>query len=106
MSSANLPRRGNNSSAEQNEVIKNERQLMFQLLQNQTLTATQISVALHAYRPNICRYKRTLEKSGRLREVKKIICPVTHFPAMTLTCNPELFPQNPQLELFDEGGTA
>lgn len=67
-----------------------ELQAVFNYLFRQPATATQVSVALNIYRPNLCRRKRKLEKDGRLWEVKKVICPITHYPAMQLTCNPDL----------------
>lgn len=66
-----------------------ELQAVFDYLFRQPATATQVAVALNIYRPNLCRRKRKLEKDGRLWEVKKIICPITHYPAMLLTCNPD-----------------
>ncbi len=67
-----------------------ELKAVFDYLFRQPATATQVSVALNIYRPNLCRRKRKLEKDGRLWEVKKIICPITKHPAMQLTCNPNL----------------
>ncbi|MBK7099537.1 MAG: hypothetical protein IPH58_15990 [Sphingobacteriales bacterium] len=66
-----------------------ELQAVFNYLFRQPATATQVATALNIYRPNLCRRKRKLEKEGRLWEVKKIICPITHYPAMLLTCNPD-----------------
>lgn len=82
----------------------NELQAVYCYLFKQPATATQVAVALDIYRPNLSRRKRTLEKAGHLREIKKVVCPVTHMPAMLLTCNPDLFPPQSQLNLFGEGG--
>ena len=82
----------------------NELKAVYELLRKQPLTATQTAVTLNIYRPNLCRRKRTLEKAGHLREIKKVICPITKHPAWQLTCNPDLFPPQSQLNLFGEGG--
>lgn len=64
-------------------------------------TATMAAVALGIYRPTLCRIKRELEKAALLAEVKRARCPVTNSKAWYLTCNPEMFPIDPQLNLFD-----
>lgn len=81
----------------------NELKAVCELLRKQPLTATQAAVMLGIYRPNLCRRKRTLEKADKLRQLKKIICPITKHPAWQLTCNPDLFPPK-QPTLFGDGG--
>ena len=64
----------------------NELIAFYQYLLTHEATATQAAAALHIYRPNVCRYKRRLEKQGRLRQVRRTICPITHFSAWLITC--------------------
>lgn len=78
----------------------NELKAVYELLRKQSLTATQVAVMLNIYRPNLSRRKRTLEKADKLRQIKKVICPVTKHPAWQLTCDPDLFPPK-QPTLFD-----
>lgn len=82
----------------------NELQAVYNYLFKQPATATQVAVALGIYRPNLSRRKRALEKADKLRQLKKIICPITKHPAWQLTCDPALFPPQSQLNLFGEGG--
>jgi hypothetical protein len=78
----------------------NELQAVSIFLQNNIATATQAAKALNIHRPNLCRYKRTLEKSNQLAVVKKGYCPITKHKAGFLTTNPDLFPKSNQLQLF------
>ena len=78
----------------------NELKAVYDYLQTNIATATMVSTALNIYRPNLCRRKRALEKSGLLVEVKKGYCKVTRCKAAWLTTNPALFPINSQLNLF------
>ena len=65
---------------------------IFQYLQNNIATASMVSAATGIPQKNICRYKRDLEKAGRLWETEKKLCKKTGFKAWYLTTNPELFP--------------
>lgn len=69
-------------------------------LKVQPATATAVAVALNIYRPNLCRRKRTLEKFGYLRVIKKVKCPITNRLAWLLTTDPALFTITIQLNLF------
>lgn len=84
------------------EQIKGKELLaVYQYLHSVPATATEVSVALNIYRPNLCRRKRTLEKSGQLAVIKHIVCPITKHRASLLTTNPSLFPpRSEQLKLF------
>jgi len=74
----------------------------FEYLQTHVATATECAVALNIYRPNACRYKRWLEASGRLWEIKKAPCKITGFKAAYLSANPALAPKHSiQPTLFD-----
>lgn len=44
----------------------NQLQTIFQYLENQNATASMVSDTTGIYQKNICRYKRDLEKAGRL----------------------------------------
>ena len=59
-----------------------------------------VSAATGIPQKNICRYKRDLEKAGRLWEIEKKLCKQTGFKAWYLTTNPEQAPFNNQLNLF------
>lgn len=73
---------------------------IFQYLQEHIATASMVSDATGVPQKNICRYKRDLEKSGRLWEIEKKLCKKTGFKAWYLTTNPENAPFNNQLTLF------
>lgn len=79
----------------------NELQTIFQYLQKQVCTASMLSAETGIPQKNICRYKRDLEKAGRLWEIAKSTCKKTGFKAWYLTTNPEnaatLSPQSNQL---------
>lgn len=79
----------------------NELKAVYDYLRKQPATATQVATALSIYRPNLCRRKRTLEKADKLRQLKKVICPITKHPAWQLTCDPALFPPQSQLTLWE-----
>lgn len=65
----------------------NERQIVFNFLQNHTATASMISEATGIKQKNICRYKRKLQKSGLLWEVERSKCKITGRQAWYLTTN-------------------
>lgn len=72
---------------------------IFEYLQKHVATASMISDATSIPQKNICRYKRDLEKEGRLWEIKKATCKKTGFKAWYVTTNPKEA-QNNQLSLF------
>ena len=75
-------------------------QTIFQYLEENIATASMVSTATGIPQKNICRYKRDLEKAGRLWEIEKKLCKETGFKAWYLTTNPEQAPFNSQLNLF------
>lgn len=85
---------------------ENEKQIIFDYLQNNTCTATMATAATGIVQKNVTRYKRSLEKIGLLYEVDYRPCRITGFKAHYLTTNPEIFPQsnNSQLSLFGNMG--
>lgn len=58
-----------------------------QYLFKHTATAAMCADALNIRIPNVCRYKRELEKFGVLKIVKRSICQLTKHRADYLTCN-------------------
>lgn len=77
-------------------------QTIFQYLQVEVATASMVADATGIYQKNICRFKRDLEKAGRLWEIEKRTCKKTGFKAWYLTTDPSKAPKNPltQLKLF------
>ena len=78
----------------------NELNAVKEFLSNCTATATEVAVALNIYRPNVCRWKRKLERQGHLTVIKQVKCPITKHRAALLTANPDHFPVHSQLKLF------
>jgi hypothetical protein len=80
-----------------------EKKRVLEYLKENTATASQVSIALDIWRPNMCRHKKQLQDAGLLVELYKDKCPVTHFKAAYLTCNDWLVRQHkeklPQLAL-------
>jgi hypothetical protein len=73
---------------------------IFQYLQEHIATASMVSVATGIPQKNITRYKRDLEKTGRLWEIEKKICKQTGFKAWYLTTHAENTPLTNQLRMF------
>ena len=80
--------------------FKSQLKTIFHYLQEHIATASMISAATGIPQKNICRYKRDLEKAGRLWKIEKKLCKKTGFKAWYLTTNPEQAPFNNQLNLF------
>lgn len=66
---------------------------IFEYLRTNTVTASMVAVATGVPQKNICRYKRDLERAGKLVEVRKGVCQLTGFSAWYLTTNPAKFPK-------------
>jgi hypothetical protein len=81
-------------------VFDNQLKTIFQFLQKHIATASMVSDITGVPQKNICRYKRDLEKAGRLWEVEKRHCKKTGFKAWYLTTDPKNAPFNNQLKLF------
>jgi len=97
----NTPRNSLYKRHSKNKDFKYQLKTIFQYLQEHIATASMISAATEISQKNICRYKRDLEKAGRLWEVEKNLCKKTGFKAWYLTTNPEKAPNCPtQLNLF------
>lgn len=80
----------------------NQLQRVYLYLKKHEATASMVSKATGIYQKNVTRYKRTLEKAGNLKEVRKGYCKVTHHLAWYLTADPDKFPHTPQLNLFEK----
>ena len=78
----------------------NQLQTIFQYLQKHTATASMVTDATGVPQKCICRYKRDLEKTGRLWETVKATCKKTGFKAYYLTTDENKMPINSQLKLF------
>lgn len=78
-------------------------QTIFTYLRSNICTASMLSKATGVPQKNICRFKRDLEKCGRLAEVRKDYCKDTNSKAWYITTNPTHFPKNKpaQLNFFD-----
>ncbi len=75
---------------------------IFKYLQEHVATASMVSEATGIPQKNITRYKRDLEKVGRLWEVEKKLCKKTGFKAWYITSNQQHKPKHllNQLNLF------
>ena len=79
----------------------NQLQTIFQYLQNNIATASMVTDETGIPQKCITRYKRDLEKAGRLWEVIKTHCKKTGHKAWYLTTDSKKAPiTSPQLNLF------
>lgn len=92
------PSKSNSHSKDSSHL--NQLQTIFQFLVENVATASMVAGATGIYQKNICRYKRDLQKSGRLWELEKKKCKKTGFKAWYLSCNPDKAPQSNQLILL------
>ena len=99
-----MPKHNNPQHKRHNEgnTPLNQLQTIFQYLTENDATASMVADATGIYQKNICRYKRDLEKAGRLWEIEKKLCKKTGFKAWYLTANPDKAPKHllTQLNLF------
>lgn len=82
------------------KAFRTQLKTIFHYLQDHTATASMVTIATGVPQKCITRYKRDLEKAGRLAEVKKCACQYTGHKAWYLTTDPSLFPQSNQLKMF------
>ena len=80
--------RGNSNNSPKDNTRYNQLQTIFEYLQKNVATASMIADATGISQKNICRYKRDLEKAGRLWETEKKACKKTGFKAYYLTTDP------------------
>ena len=81
--------------------FKNQFLTVFKGFLRQPYTMKELSVATGIDRANICRYCRLMRKAGTIAIVKRTYCSITKHLANKYTTNPDLFPTNQQLALFD-----
>lgn len=80
---------------------RSQKQTMFEYLRENEVTASMLEMVTGIHQKSICRYKRELEKAGRLFEIRKGICLKTRHRAAFLTTDPTKAPINfSQLNLF------
>lgn len=96
----NSPSTFQTKEQDKDKEVKSQLKTIFQYLHSHIATASMVSVATGVPQKNICRYKRDLEKVGRLWEIEKKLCKHTGFRAWYLTTNPDKAPFNKQLNLF------
>ena len=96
-----LPPNDSLNSQSKDATHLNQLQTIFKYLYNHVATASMVSKATGVPQKCITRYKRDLEKAGRLWELVKISCKETGFKAWYLTTNPDKAPKgSKQLTLF------
>lgn len=80
----------------------NQLQTIFRYLQKHIATASMVTDATGVPQKCITRYKRDLEKAGRLWEIEKMLCKKTGCKAWYLTTDPDKAPKHllNQLNLF------
>jgi hypothetical protein len=101
MSTENTQSLNNVSTSEsKDKAFQTQLKTIFNYLKNHTATASMVTAATGIPQKCVTRYKRDLEKAGRLAEVKKSICKYTGHKAWYLTTNTEQFPQSNQLQMF------
>lgn len=88
------------NSQSKDKLILTQLQTIFHFLKYRIATASMVSNATGIPQKNICRYKRDLEKVGRLWETERKLCKHTGFKAWYLTTNPDNSPFDNQLRLF------
>ena len=97
----NTPNNSLHKGWNKNRHSKSQLKTIFQYLEEHIATTSMVSAATGIPQKNICRYKRDLEKTGRLWEIEKNLCKNTGFKAWYLTTSPDKAPNCPvQLSLF------
>jgi hypothetical protein len=85
---------------DKNKQFRTQLQTIFEYLHEHIATASMVTDATGVPQKNITRYKRDLEKAGRLWEIEKKLCKKTGFRAWYLTTDPSKAPISSQLNLF------
>ena len=83
--------------------FKNQYLKAFAAFFSQPVTMMENSVTTGIDRANLCRYVRLMRLAGIIAVVKRTYCSITKHLANKYTTNPDLFPKNIQLSLFDAG---
>jgi hypothetical protein len=89
--------RNNTQSVDLSEVkqskdtsFKNQSRIYFNYLNDHIATNSMAAAAIGISQKNLCRFKRELQLTGKLFEVRKSFCEVTGHRAMYLTTNKNL----------------
>jgi hypothetical protein len=85
--------RGNTERKDKCKVSATQLQTIFQHLYNNSATASMVTAATGVPQKCVTRYKRDLEKTGRLWEIEKTYCQRTGYRAWYLTTNPDKAPK-------------
>lgn len=72
--------------------FKSQLKTIFQYLQKHVATASMVSAATGIPQKNICRFKRDLEKAGRLCEIEKKLCKKNRLQSVVLNHQPRIVP--------------
>jgi hypothetical protein len=80
--------------------FQNQFTVVFEGFYKAPQTMKELSVRTGIDRANICRYCRTMRKSGSIALVRKTYCSVTKHLAGKYTTNPDFFLIDQQLKLF------
>lgn len=92
------------SSQVQNEgrEFQSQADTIYQSFFEKPKTMKMVDVETGIDRANICREVSKLRDLGKIEVVKTGLCKITKHRAGYFTTNPELFPRNNQLKLFEE----
>ena len=100
MKNTNTPRKSFTKQGKDSTHL-NQLKTIFQYLQHHVATASMVTDATGIPQKCITRYKRDLEKAGRLWEITKAYCKKTGRKAWYLTTDPDKAPKRAnQLNLF------
>ncbi|WP_423148623.1 hypothetical protein [Rubrolithibacter danxiaensis] len=75
--------------------------IVYEYLKTNIATGSMVAKATGVPHKCFTRYKQALEKNGHLKVTERKRCKVTGLPADYVTCNPEWFPVQRQLSLFN-----
>lgn len=81
--------------------VNTQLETIFEFLKTNLATASMVTDATGVPQKCVTRYKRDLEKVGKLAEIKKDYCKLTGFKAWYITTDANQFPEPQQLSLFD-----
>lgn len=70
--------------------FKDQLQIFNEYLKKNTVTCSMASKILNIPQKNLTRYKRTLQKAGKLKVCFLAECKITNYKAEYLTTNPDL----------------
>ena len=83
--------------------FQNQFKITYDSFFSQPLTMKELSVLTGIDRANICRYVRLMRRAGIIKIFSKGFCRITKHLANRYTTNPDLFPFDQQLKIFNDG---